>query len=289
MSRYPLISIVLPTYNGSRYLNQAIQSCLGQTYARLELIVVDDASSDDTTAQVEHYRAADIRVRLVRHKINRGLPAALNTGFSLANGEYYTWVSDDNYFHPEALSEMLAVLEFNRTVDVVYSDYSNIDEGGRFLERVMIGEPEMLLEGNVVGPSFLYKREVQDRTGDYSEGLFLAEDYDFWLRASKWFHFLPLHKALYFYRRHSESLTIRERESVKTATEMAILRNLPHMTWVSPAQMATVYIRAAERAQARQDWKAVVSYLFQAVRHSPSHFSRKALRLGMRTMARNLR
>lgn len=289
MSRYPLISIVLPTYNGSRYLNQAIQSCLRQTYAHLELIVVDDASSDDTTAQVEHYRAADIRVRLVRHETNRGLPAALNTGFSLANGEYYTWVSDDNCFHPEALAEMVAVLKFNTTVDVVYSDYSNVDEGGRFLEHVMIGEPEMLLEGNVVGPSFLYKREVQDTTGDYSESLFLAEDYDFWLRASKWFHFLPLHKDLYFYRRHSGSLTIRQRERVKTATEMAILRNLPHMTWVSPAQMATVYIRAAERAQAREDWKAVVSYLFQAVRHSPSHFSWKTLRLGIRTIVRTLR
>lgn len=289
MTRYSLVSIVLPTYNGSRFLNQTIQSCLRQTYVHLELIVVDDGSADDTAAQVEGYQAADVRVRLIRHKTNRGLPAALNTGFSLARGEYYTWVSDDNCFHPEAVAEMVAVLKCNPAIDVVYSDYSNVDESGGSVEPVVIGEPEMLLEGNVIGPSFLYRRKVQETTGDYSESLFLAEDYDFWLRASKWFHFQPLHKDLYFYRRHSDSLTVRYREHVKRATDIAILRNLPHMTWVSPAQMTTAYLRAAERAQARQDWKAAVSHLFQAIRHSPSHVCSKALRLGIRTIVRTLR
>jgi glycosyltransferase involved in cell wall biosynthesis len=288
MTRDSLVSIVLPTYNGSRYLNQTIQSCLSQTYAHLELIVVDDGSADDTPAQVEGYQAADVRVRLIRHQTNRGLPAALNTGFSLAMGEYYTWVSDDNYFHAEAVAEMVAVLKCNPAIDVVYSDYSNVDVSGGSMELVVIGEPETLLEGNFIGPSFLYRRKVQETTGDYSESLFLAEDYDFWLRASKWFHFQPLHKDLYFYRRHNDSLTARYRELVKTATDIAILRNLPHMTWASPAQMTTAYLCAAVRAQARQDWKAAVSHLFQAIRHSPSHFCSKALRLGIRTIVRAL-
>jgi glycosyltransferase involved in cell wall biosynthesis len=289
MSPVPLVSVVLPTYNGSPYLDQTIQSCLRQTYAHLELIVVDDASTDDTANQVEHYGGSDVRVRLIRHKTNRGLPAALNTGFSFAQGEYYTWISDDNCFRPEALAQMVAVLKCNPMVDVVYSDYSIIDESGRCVERVVVGEPEILLVGNAVGPSFLYRSKVQEQTGHYSESLFLAEDYDFWLRASKSFRFEPLHKDLYLYRRHNASLTALNREPIKRATEVAILRNLPHMTWPSAAQLSTAYMRAAERAQERQDWKGVVAYLFQAVRHSPSHFYSKALRLGIRTVMGKLR
>ncbi len=78
----PLISIVLPVHNGSQYLAESIQSCLDQTMADWELVVVDDASTDLTPDIVAKFAAADARIRCVRHQINRRLPAALNTGFA---------------------------------------------------------------------------------------------------------------------------------------------------------------------------------------------------------------
>ena len=91
MKRNPLVSIVLPTHNGARYLEQAVQSCLDQTYRNWELIIVDDASTDETPALIARLVAADSRIRSIRNEVNQKLPGALNTGFAQARGEYLTW------------------------------------------------------------------------------------------------------------------------------------------------------------------------------------------------------
>src|SRR5438034_11794938 len=101
-----LITIVLPTHNGAKYLRESIESCLGQTYHNLELVVVDDASSDATPDVIAEY--SDPRLISVRHGQNRGLPEALNTGFAHSRGHYLTWTSDDNRYAPEARAEMAA-------------------------------------------------------------------------------------------------------------------------------------------------------------------------------------
>lgn len=97
----PKVSIVLPTYNGARYLRQSIDSCLGQTYRNLELIVVDDASTDTTPEIIRSYQ--DPRIRVIRHEKSKMLPESLNTGFRAVSGDYLTWTSDDNYYVPEAI------------------------------------------------------------------------------------------------------------------------------------------------------------------------------------------
>src|SRR5215469_653569 len=192
----PLVSIVLPTYNGARYIEQALQSCLTQTHRRLELIVVDDGSRDDTAAKVEAYCRIDRRVRLVRHVRNRRLPRALNTGFSMAAGDYLTWTSDDNIYQPDALAEMVAFLEDHADVGMVYTDYSFIDEHGRRVQSKTAGDPHRLLseDYNCLSPCFLYRRRVRDLVGDYASDLYLAEDYDYWLRVSQSFRLSPYHK-----------------------------------------------------------------------------------------------
>jgi glycosyltransferase involved in cell wall biosynthesis len=156
----PLVSIILPTYNGSRYLGEAVRSVLRQTYSNWELLIVDDASTDETPALIERYVTQDRRIHSTRHPSNRKLPAALNTGFSIARGEYLTWTSDDNSYRPEALSEMMEFLKTNPSADVVYADYSPIDENGEVSGRVTLGNPETLSMCNCVGPCFLFRRGV---------------------------------------------------------------------------------------------------------------------------------
>jgi len=272
MTVNPLVSIVLPTYNGTRYLDQAVQSCLSQTYSNWELIIVDDASTDNTPVRIAHHMAKDSRIRSVKHETNRKLPAALNTGFSRANGDYLTWTSDDNCYRPQALAEMVSFLESQPEIDVVYSAYSVIDERGHVLQQLVIRDLDLLLRRNCVGPCFLYRRSVYEKTGGYAEDLFLAEDYDFWLRVSVRFRLQLLHKDLYLYRDHGDSLTVKHEERINLAAEQALARNLPQMKWASVTARGMAYLHLADKARARHDMAAALRYLLGAMRYSSPLF-----------------
>src|SRR5947209_7128770 len=184
MQESPLISIVLPTFNGARYLRESIESCIQQTYTNWELIVVDDASTDHTPAIIAEYVANDPRIRAIRNADNKKLPASLNAGFAEARGEYVTWTSDDNCYRPEALFEMLSYLVQNCSVDFVYSDFSLIDDSGDSAGLGWAAPPEKLAFDSCVGACFLYRRIVAEEVGKYAEDLFLVEDYDYWLRVA---------------------------------------------------------------------------------------------------------
>jgi glycosyltransferase involved in cell wall biosynthesis len=230
----PGVSVILPTYNGSSYIGEAIRACLDQTYTNWELIVVDDGSTDDTLARVAKYD--DARIIVVRHKINRRLPGALNTGFARGRGRYLTWTSDDNLYRPEALERMVAFLEGHGDIDIVHADFSVTNAVGKVIERRRVSDREGLMKGECIGPCFLYRRHVQEGVGWYASDLFLAEDYDFWLRASARFRFAELHEDLYFYRRHRASLTSRYGYGrIAETIHKALQKNLPDLDWVSPA------------------------------------------------------
>src|ERR1017187_1387375 len=102
----PVISIVLPTYNGSKYIRTSIDSCLHQTFPNFELIIVNDCSTDDTASIVEEYVAKDDRIKIIHNIQNKKLPLSLNKGFEIAKGKYFTWTSDDNYYAPHALQTL---------------------------------------------------------------------------------------------------------------------------------------------------------------------------------------
>ena len=102
----PDVSIVLPTYKRAHVLAGAIRSVLRQSFARLELIVVDDNSPDNTREVVASFD--DPRIRYVRNDPNLKLPRALNRGFALARGAYLTWTSDDNFYGETAIVRMVA-------------------------------------------------------------------------------------------------------------------------------------------------------------------------------------
>jgi glycosyltransferase involved in cell wall biosynthesis len=266
----PLVSIVLPTYNGERFLEEAIDSCLNQTYASFELIIVDDASTDGTPAIISSYAARDHRVRYVRHETNRKLPAALNTGFSEAKGDYLTWTSDDNLYLPDALAEMVQELESNPDVDIIYSNYTEIDSAGLAIGAVEVSSPCKLAFFNCLGGGcYLYRRTVQESLKGYDEDFFLVEDYDFWLRASCAFRFKTLPKDLYRYRRHESSLTSRYQAEVMLGDERALARSLPRMRQVSSSCRARAYVNLARAAHKRRDAAQSRKYLARAVWASP--------------------
>lgn len=201
-----LISIILPVYNGGKYLARAIESCLNQTYKDIELIIVNDCSTDTTLAIADHYAKIDARVRVVNNETNQKLPACLNIGHKEANGNYITWTSDDNLYKEYAIETLFNELVLRET-DVVFSDFYLIDNEGDLIREVEYVNFENVIFGNFVGASFLYKKEVFQRNKGYNEHLFLVEDYDFWLRALIHSQFFHLKKKLYYYRTHEDSLT----------------------------------------------------------------------------------
>ena len=220
--REPLVSVVLPTYNRADRLRTAIENVLGQTYGSMELIVVDDGSTDCTRAVVAEVH--DARVRYLWQP-NGKLPRALNTGFRAANGRYLTWTSDDNYYHPTALQRMAAFLEENRDVGFVYTDYNLVNEITGERRVVRVEPPEHLRFVNRVGACFLYRRAVYETVGNYDPQAFLAEDYDYWIRVSKRFRMEPLHEVLYDFYIHPKSLTAQYEAEVRRCRLQVALRN----------------------------------------------------------------
>jgi glycosyltransferase involved in cell wall biosynthesis len=221
----PLVSIVLPTYNGSRYIGESLESCVAQTYGNIEVIVVDDASTDGTPGLVARHAAASDRIKSVRHERNRRLPAALNTGFALAGGDYLTWTSDDNLYEPEAIALMVGCLEARPETAMVYCDMKKIGPTGEALGIWRNDGPEVLPQGNCVGACFLYRREVYEAVGDYDESMALVEDYDYWLRVARRFPIAHLSGATpYRYRIHPASLT--SRRSIEAGIRAARARCL---------------------------------------------------------------
>jgi glycosyltransferase involved in cell wall biosynthesis len=266
----PLVSIVLPTYNGSKYLCEAIESCLGQTYQAWELILVDDCSSDETPDIIAEYCRRDRRVRSIRHEVNKKLPQALNTGHAAARGDYLTWTSDDNRYRPAAIEEMTRFLQEHPAVGVVYADCVLIDDTGRYMRDFPALPASRLAYVDALGACFLYRRSVYETLGGYDVELFLAEDYEYWLRAYREFELAPLHKVLYEYRWHTGSLTkSANRRAIRTNAERALRRHLPYLCRSLPQDRARGWTVCAANAVRRGDLVQAATAYATALRTAP--------------------
>lgn len=223
----PLVSVVLPTYKRAHLLAQAMHSVLAQTHANLELIVVDDDSPDDTAAVVASFN--DTRIQYVKNTPNLKLPRALNRGFALARGDYLTWTSDDNLFADDAIEKMVARLQ-QGDCDLVYADYylfSEQDSEGRPLDIHHDKLPSQLQldRGNHIGACFMYTRKLYEKIGDYDPDLFLVEDYDYFLRAAKYFRFCHIAEPLYYFRRDDDTLYLSRFDEVKASDVLVRYKN----------------------------------------------------------------
>ncbi|MDI9313503.1 MAG: glycosyltransferase family 2 protein [Hydrotalea sp.] len=107
----PLVSVIMPAFNAAYYIGQSISSILAQSYHHLELLIIDDASTDNTLKIVQHYQAQDQRIKIIRHDRNLGAGATRQTGITNARGEYILWQDADDYSSPDRLQILLAVLQ----------------------------------------------------------------------------------------------------------------------------------------------------------------------------------
>lgn len=247
----PLVTVVLPTYNGAGFLRESVDSIIGQSYQNWELIIVDDASIDETFRIATDFSMLDSRIVVFRNEVNRKLPGSLNVGFSRARGELLTWTSDDNRYRPHALERLVEFLQTHPDYDMVYSSFSLMNERGEVLDRKDLEGPSHLWRANVIGGSFLYTRKMAERTGTYDENRFVVEDYEYWLRASQHSRIGQLKEDLYLYREHAGSLTTRFSRRRAKLTEDVQIRYLPHLPYVDKDTLRKAYQRLVRRALLR--------------------------------------
>lgn len=181
-SNAPLVSVVIPTYNRSGLLRLAIESVLAQTYPAIEVIVVDDGSSDDTPAVAATF--AD-RITYLR-QTNQGGAAARNAGLRVARGKYINVLDDDDLMFPAKIERQVRVLEQRPEIGLVHCSYYMIDRDGQKLEKVSFLPDGTLEELIVLNPIWsgapLMRRECIERVGGYRP--LVVEDWDLWLRIS---------------------------------------------------------------------------------------------------------
>lgn len=224
-----LISIVLPIYNGEKYMRQSIDSVLAQTYQNWELLIIDDGSTDRTAEIASEYLNKDSRIHYYKNPQNMRLPRTLNRGFSLARGAYLTWTSDDNYYYPTALEQMVTALEAERK-DFVFASCDVIDGEGKIVECIMVSDraKKSIVGSNPVGACFLYTRKVYETVGDYDPEMTLVEDFDYWQRICMKFPPACISEKLYAYRWHDGALTSTMRkDTFNRRLETCLLKNRP--------------------------------------------------------------
>src|SRR5688500_15379333 len=122
----PKVSVIMPVLNGKRYIDEAIESIIAQTYSHCELVLVDDGSTDGTYEHVKHYMAR-LAIRYVRHESPRGIAASMNAGVRNATGDMISFLDHDDTWLPDFLETQVTYLEQHPDVGMVHSDFRTID------------------------------------------------------------------------------------------------------------------------------------------------------------------
>lgn len=226
----PKISVVLPSYNGEKYIRDAVDSVLAQTFQDWELIIVNDCSTDRTPEIVEEYAASDARIRVIHNAVNQKLPESLNIGFRQARGDYLTWTSDDNVYLSRALEVMCQYLDDHGQVPMVCARMLLMNADMQYLMELEGYNEYSMYTGNSVGASFLYRREILEEVGEYSTELFCVEDYDYWVRILQRYGGIHcIKEVLYLYRLQPRSLTtVKAKEIQHIQGRMKV----KHLDWI---------------------------------------------------------
>ena len=208
MNFNPKVSIIIPVYNGSNYLREAIDSALAQTYTNCEVIVVNDGSDDDgQTAEITLSYGSRIRYLA---KPNGGVASALNLGINAMKGEYFSWLSHDDVYKADKIKVQIELMQNEKPGTILYSDYEYIDArsmltGSRRVAPVEPGRMRLaLLTGDPVnGCTVLIPRECFDAAGLFNVRLRTIQDYDLWFRLAKKCRFVHIPQALLKSRIHT--------------------------------------------------------------------------------------
>ncbi|MBI5574845.1 MAG: glycosyltransferase [Deltaproteobacteria bacterium] len=294
MESRPYVSIVIPVYNGSNYLGEAIDSALAQTYPNIEVIVVDDGSDDGGKSE-KIVLSYGNRVRYIR-KENGGVASALNLGIREMRGEYFSWLSHDDVYRPEKVEAQVECLAHMGRDAILYGDYELIDERGRFLETVRTGHMTardfrmaLITDIAVNGCTTLVPKCFFETVGVFDERLRTNQDYDLWFRMASRYTFVHVHRILIGSRVHPGQGTRRMADTCLAEGNAYFMRCLDaiaadYAAGGCPGWLHRFFFMAAVRLKRRAYFPASQHSLELYLRHSaegaPGSAVRRAIAYG---------
>jgi len=203
------VSVIITAHNYGKYLKQAIDSVLAQTFKDYELIIVNDGSTDNTAEVLKEYQNNE-RVRIISHVENRGLIVSCDEGIQESEGEYIIRLDADDYFHENALLVLSNILDDDPEAGLVYPDYILVSEEGEVTDYVRLpklGKEVKLLDLPANGAGTMFRLRCYDAVGGYDLSLQCQDGYDLWLKFTRRFKVRNVNLPLFYYRRHGSNLT----------------------------------------------------------------------------------
>lgn len=279
----PLVSVVMPAYNHAKFITEAIESVLNQTYKNFELIIIDNYSTDNTEEIVRSYSVADSRIRYQKFRNNGIIAASRNIGIKTAVGAYVAFIDSDDFWFPDKLEKVVHFFTQFPDIDLVCHDENYISGTNKnFIKAQRYGPykkyEDLLFKGNSLSTSaVVVRRSKLLEAGLFSEdeNFVTAEDYELWLRLSKTCKIAYLHEVLGNWRIHEASL------SGNTERHIASVLNAVNYHFAQWPQSSFYYkylmnkrrgaiVRAAGRHFIKAGkFVSAKSYLFNALRIDP--------------------
>jgi glycosyltransferase involved in cell wall biosynthesis len=228
----PKVSVLMSVYNGSRYLQESIDSILNQTFTDLEFIIINDCSNDNSWEILNKYANKDERIVLINNPENIGLTKSLNKGLKVAKGEYIARQDADDISHPERLAKQVSLLDSDTEAVLVSCELELIDSEGYSLGEAQKAFSKLLrwyllFYNRLAGHSqVMFRRELVVNMGGYCESFRYSQDYELWGRIVRVGNIVILPEILLQQRRHNQSITLTKRSEQEAYAFTVIQQNI---------------------------------------------------------------
>lgn len=215
-----LVSVLMPAYNAEKYIGEAIESILNQTYKNFEFIIVDDCSTDNTIKVIEKYMKKDKRIKLYKNKENSGVAITLNNGLNYCSGKYIARMDSDDISLPKRFEKQMKLLK--ETDADICSTNLVMFSGKKIIGRRIYNKDiskTIFIESPIGHATVILKKELFKKYGNYVPKFNSAEDYDLWLRFySKGCKFVLCDEFLYKYRQHETTVKSQKTKKILKTT-----------------------------------------------------------------------
>lgn len=220
----PKVSIIIPVYNGSNYLKDAIDSALNQTYDNIEIIVINDGSTDN--GKTRHIALSYKDKIKYMEKENGGVSTALNLGIKNMSGKYFSWLSHDDLYEPDKISKQIEEMERHSDKTILYSNYKLVDYKNQFIDNIILDHDEYskkplqsIINMDMNGITLLIPKTAFEECGVFDENLRCVQDYDLWVRMMSVYKFVHMNDVLASSRVHSNQVSNKNPKVVTEGNE----------------------------------------------------------------------
>ena len=265
MFDHPIVSVIMPCFNQGRFIEEAVESVLNQTYPSYEIIIINDGSTDiETVRLLQDYDKPTVSIL---HTENRGPSAARNIGIQHAKGHYIFPLDADDRIAETYLEKAVATLDGNPNVGIVYSQATLFGEKSGDFDVPSYRFPEILL-GNMIFNSSLYRKTDWEKVGGYNENMIWGwEDYDFWLSLLELGReVIQIPEKLYFHREVPNSRSQKMTQDYWIKCHTQIFRNHPNLY---ADHMDVVFRHLVELRQDVTETHARLHSVISTVKQSP--------------------